>query len=40
MFEKPALLLPRNGIRNIAFPTMWFSELPYLTGTLMNNFFL
>lgn len=32
LFYEPALTLVRNGVRNILFPTMWFSELPYLTG--------
>jgi predicted amidohydrolase len=33
MFRKPALELVRTmNITDIIFPTMWFSELPFLTG--------
>lgn len=33
MFAQPALNLTRDlGLKNILFPTMWFSELPYLTA--------
>lgn len=32
MFRYPALELVRAGITDIVFPTMWFSELPFLTA--------
>lgn len=31
-FDMPALELVRLGVKNFAFPTMWFSEIPFLTG--------
>lgn len=33
MFRTPANELVQRGIRNFAFPTMWFAELPFLSGT-------
>lgn len=34
MFDKPALqLLEQLDIKDYAFSTAWFSELPFLTGT-------
>lgn len=38
-FEKPALLLTRNNITNIIFPTMWYSELPFLTALQVQQMF-
>lgn len=32
MFEKPAVVLTREGITDYLYPTMWFSELPFLTA--------
>ncbi len=32
MFESPSMDLVRNGVRNIVFPTRWYSELPFITG--------
>lgn len=33
LFYTPTLTLTRKlNISNIIFPTMWFSELPFLTG--------
>ncbi|XP_018321622.1 vanin-like protein 2 isoform X2 [Agrilus planipennis] len=32
LFDTPANALLRNGIRDFVFPTMWFSELPFLTA--------
>lgn len=32
LFEKPALQLVREGVKHIIFPSMWFGELPFLTG--------
>ncbi|KAJ8984124.1 hypothetical protein NQ317_017334 [Molorchus minor] len=33
LFDEPALNLTKNlGLMNILFPTMWFSELPFLTA--------
>lgn len=32
MFESPAMELVRNGVKNIVFPTRWYSELPFITG--------
>ncbi|KAJ8950745.1 hypothetical protein NQ318_011238 [Aromia moschata] len=33
LFDEPALKLIRNlGLKNILFPSMWFSELPFLTA--------
>lgn len=32
LFEEPITSLLNNGIRNFIFPTMWYSELPFLTG--------
>ncbi|KRT84611.1 hypothetical protein AMK59_2733, partial [Oryctes borbonicus] len=39
LFEKPALELVRNGVKHIAFPTMWFSELPFLTALQSQEMF-
>lgn len=32
MFEKPAVVLARDGVTDFLYPTMWFSELPFLTA--------
>uniref|UniRef100_A0A1L8E2M0 Putative carbon-nitrogen hydrolase n=1 Tax=Nyssomyia neivai TaxID=330878 RepID=A0A1L8E2M0_9DIPT len=32
LFEEPALELIRAGVTDYVYPTMWFSELPYLTA--------
>lgn len=32
MFESPAMELVRNGVKDIVFPTRWYSELPFITG--------
>lgn len=33
LFQRPALeLIEKYGIKHFIFPTMWFSELPFLTG--------
>lgn len=40
LFDEPAMMLVRNGVRNILFPTMWFSQLPYLTGKKYGMFTL
>ncbi|XP_049824654.1 vanin-like protein 2 [Aethina tumida] len=32
LFSTPPLNLTRNGVKNIIFTTMWFSELPFLTA--------
>jgi len=35
MFEKPAVQLVKEwGVKDIVFPTAWFSELPFLAGKL------
>lgn len=31
-FDLPALELVRQGVKNFAFPTMWFAEIPFLSG--------
>lgn len=37
-FQEPAITLVDNGIKHFVFPTMWFSELPYLTGKFVHFF--
>lgn len=37
MFDEPALKLIRAGVTDIIFPTMWFSELPFLTGVQIQQ---
>ncbi|XP_055595880.1 vanin-like protein 1 [Uranotaenia lowii] len=37
MFEQPALELVRNGVRDFVYPTMWFSELPFLTAVQIQQ---
>ncbi|GAB0091471.1 Vanin-like protein 2 [Sergentomyia squamirostris] len=37
LFEKPALELIRSGVRDFVYPTMWFSELPFLTAVQVQN---
>jgi len=37
MFEKPALELVAQGVTDIVFPTMWFSELPFLTAVQIQQ---
>lgn len=39
LFETPALALTRQNIKNIIFPTMWFSELPFLTALQAQQMF-
>lgn len=34
MFESPAMELVRNDVKNIVFPTRWYSELPFITGII------
>lgn len=34
LFETPAITLINLGIKNIIFPSMWFSGMPFLTGIL------
>lgn len=38
-FETPALTLVRNNITDIIFPTMWYSELPFLTALQVQQMF-
>lgn len=38
LFETPANVLVRRGVQNFAFPTMWFAELPFLSGELFMVF--
>lgn len=38
-FETPALALTRKNINNIIFPTMWLSELPFLTALQTQQMF-
>uniref|UniRef100_A0A182NCA6 CN hydrolase domain-containing protein n=1 Tax=Anopheles dirus TaxID=7168 RepID=A0A182NCA6_9DIPT len=37
MFNEPALELVRLGITDFIFPTMWFSELPFLTAAQIQQ---
>ncbi|XP_052888132.1 vanin-like protein 1 [Anopheles moucheti] len=37
MFNQPALELVRLGITDFIFPTMWFSELPFLTASQIQQ---
>uniref|UniRef100_A0A182Q060 CN hydrolase domain-containing protein n=1 Tax=Anopheles farauti TaxID=69004 RepID=A0A182Q060_9DIPT len=37
MFNEPALELVRLGITDFIFPTMWFSELPFLTASQIQQ---
>lgn len=39
LFETPALALTRQNVNNIIFPTMWFSELPFLTALQAQQMF-
>ncbi|CAH0549660.1 unnamed protein product [Brassicogethes aeneus] len=32
LFQTPALNLTRSGVKNFIYPSMWFSELPFLTA--------
>lgn len=32
MFDDPVINLVEQGVNNFVYPTMWFSEIPYLTG--------
>lgn len=34
MFEEPAITLASNGVAHFVYPTMWYSEIPYLTGKM------
>lgn len=38
-FETPALTLIRNNVTDIIFPTMWYSELPFLTALQVQQMF-
>lgn len=38
LFDEPAISLVERGVHNIVFPTMWFSEIPYLTGKKIHIF--
>ncbi|KAG4066050.1 hypothetical protein HA402_001297 [Bradysia odoriphaga] len=37
MFESPGLKLVRDGVKNIVFPTRWYSELPFITAIQMQQ---
>uniref|UniRef100_A0AAG5DPE2 CN hydrolase domain-containing protein n=1 Tax=Anopheles atroparvus TaxID=41427 RepID=A0AAG5DPE2_ANOAO len=37
MFNQPALELVGLGVTDFIFPTMWFSELPFLTGSQIQQ---
>jgi len=37
MFQSPALQLVAEGVRDIIFPTMWFSESPFLTAVQIQQ---
>lgn len=37
MFQEPALNLVAEGIKDIVFPTMWFSELPFLSAVQIQQ---
>lgn len=37
MFQEPALDLVAKGIKDFVFPTMWFSELPFLTAVQIQQ---
>lgn len=37
LFQIPANQIVQYGIQNILFPTMWFSELPYLTAVQIQE---
>lgn len=32
LFYWPPIALVERGVRNFVYPTMWFSEIPYLSG--------
>ena len=34
LFDEPVINLVDQGVKHFVYPTMWFSEIPYLTGTL------
>lgn len=34
IFDYPPNGLVERGVRNFVYPTMWFSEIPYLSGEL------
>ena len=36
IFQVPAVQIVDMGISNVIFPTMWFSELPSLTGEMIE----
>lgn len=36
MFDDPVINLVEQGVTNFVYPTMWFSEIPYLTGEKLN----
>jgi hypothetical protein len=38
LFKSPAQDLAEEGVDGVIFPTMWFSELPFLTGRLVGSF--
>lgn len=38
-FGAPANELIKRGITNFAFPTMWFSEIPFLSGNCRKYIF-
>lgn len=37
MFESPSMKLVRDGVKNIVFPTRWYSELPFITGNSSHD---
>lgn len=38
IFDYPSNGLVERGVRNFVYPTMWFSEIPYLSGELQAIF--
>lgn len=39
IFDYPQNGLVERGVRNFVYPTMWFSEIPYLSGKNQGNHF-
>lgn len=37
-FQEPPMTLVDAGIKHFVYPTMWFSELPFLTGIFLKSF--
>uniref|UniRef100_A0A6M2DYN1 Putative carbon-nitrogen hydrolase n=1 Tax=Xenopsylla cheopis TaxID=163159 RepID=A0A6M2DYN1_XENCH len=38
MFNEPTLAMVREGVKDFIFPTMWFSELPFLTALQVQEY--